>query len=260
MAAVCLTEQVDCLSDLGQFDKAVEKYEEVIKLDEQKGSLRNVAIGKSQLADVLRKQGKYESAIAEYKAAKVIIEQQNDSTTVAAICHKMGMVYQDLGNYVQAETAYRQALDINTQHNRLAGQASNLGELGLFYMYKLDRPADAVAFYRQSATIHVRLADLRYEWVSRSNIADALIKLERYDEARTETLRSIECSSKFEHIIEQWKTFAILQKIEIAQNNPAAAKIAWTKAKQTYLAYRQRGGYAQTGLGRLADNVLALIE
>ena len=117
-----------------------------------------------------------------------------------------------------------------------------------------------MTFYRQAAEKYVQQEDLRYEGVARNNIADALCKLGRYDEARTEILRAIACDQAFGHVAEPWKTFYILQKIETATGNPAAARAAWQQARNAYLAYRQQGGYAQYDGGKLADQVWAMVQ
>ncbi|MFZ4677772.1 MAG: CHAT domain-containing protein, partial [Nodosilinea sp.] len=59
MASVTMTEQADCLADLGRLEDAAAKYEERIRRGEGLEDFRGVAVGKGQLADVLRKQGRY---------------------------------------------------------------------------------------------------------------------------------------------------------------------------------------------------------
>jgi tetratricopeptide (TPR) repeat protein len=100
---------------------------------------------------------------------------------------------------------------------------------------------------------------LRSEGVTRNNIADTLRNLQRYDEARGEIRRAIECYQPFGTAVEIYKSFSILHDIETATGNPAAARAAWQQARDAYLAYRQQGGYAQFGGGQLVDQVLALL-
>ncbi|MGC1219713.1 MAG: hypothetical protein WA883_19765 [Phormidesmis sp.] len=101
---------------------------------------------------------------------------------------------------------------------------------------------------------------MRYEGFARNNIAAALCKLGRYDEARTEILRAIVCKQSFSHVAEPWTSFNILREIETATGNPAAARAAWQQARDAYLAYRQQGGYAQMDGGKLADQVWAMVQ
>ena len=261
MASVTLTEQADCLRALGRLEDAAEKYGERIKRGEKLEDFRGVAVGKGQLATVLRDQGKYGEAIALYQEARTLFEQQHEPQSVAVVWHQIGMVHRKAGQYDQAEAAYRQSLQIKIESGLTDsnGPASTLTELGNLYDDHLNRPEEAVTFYRQAADIHVALGDLRYEGVARNNIADTLQKLQRYDEARTEILRAIECQRQFGHVALPWTSFDILHKIETATGSPGAAQAAWRQARETYLAYRRQGGYAQYPGGKLVDQVLGLI-
>ncbi|MEM6445889.1 MAG: tetratricopeptide repeat protein, partial [Cyanobacteria bacterium P01_D01_bin.123] len=260
MVSTTLVEQADCLQQLGRLDEATEKYEENIQRAEKLEDFRQVAVGKGQLATVKMLQEEYADAIALYQEALTFFEQQNEPKSVAVIWHQIGMVHKKAGQYDEAETAYRRSLEIVSKTNNPAGQANSLVELGNLYDDCLNRPEEAVTFYRQAADIHVALGDLRYEGVARNNIASALIKLKRYEEARSEIVRAIECDRQFGHAALPWTAFAILQGIETATGNPEAAQTAWLQARDAYLAYRQQGGYAQAYGGKLVDRVLSLIS
>ncbi|NEQ50975.1 MAG: tetratricopeptide repeat protein [Leptolyngbya sp. SIO3F4] len=259
MASVTLTEQADCLRALGRLDDAAKAYGERIKRGEKLKDFRGVAVGKGQLATVLKDQEKYGDALSLYQEVRTLFEQQNEPQMVAVAWHQIGMVHKLAGQYEQAEAAYRRSLEIETQTNNLAGQADSLTELGNLYGDQLNRLEEAVTFYRQAADIYVAQGDLRYEGVVRNNIADKLYKLKRYDEARSEILRAIECYQPFGTAVELWKSFHILQDIETATGNSAAAHTAWQQARDAYLAYRQQGGYARQYGGKLVDHVLGLI-
>ena len=259
MASVALGEQADCLADLGRLEDAAAKYEEQIRRGEGLEDFRGVAVGKGQLATVRRMQGRYEEAIAAYAAARTLFEQQNEPQTVAVAWHQTGIVYQKAGQYDAAEAAYRQSLEIKTRMGDRAGQARSLIALGVLYNDSMNRPEEAVTFYRQAADICVELGDLKLEGMARNNIAHTLRKLQRYDEARGEIRRAIECFEPFGIAAQPWTSFAILHYIETATGNPAAARAAWQQAREAYLAYRQQGGYAQAYGGQLVDHVLGLL-
>ncbi|MBE9113978.1 tetratricopeptide repeat protein, partial [Nodosilinea sp. LEGE 07298] len=259
MASVTLTEQANCLQELGRLDDAAVKYEECVRRDKGLENFRGVAVKKGLLANLLRQQGFYKDAIAEYEAARTIFEELNEPKSEAIAWHQTGLVYQEAEQYNAAETAYRQSLQITTQIGDRAGQASSLGQLGHLYGTCLNRPEEAVAFYQQAADIAVEQGDLKSEGVRRNNIADMLRKLRQYDEARREIQRAIKCKQSLGYVGAVWNTFNILHDIETATGNPAAAQAAWHQARDAYLAYRQQGGYAQYGGGQLVDHVLGLL-
>jgi len=124
-----------------------------------------------------------------------------------------------------------------------------LGELGNLYS-AMGRREDAVRFYRQAADVFARIPDLKNEAVSRSNAADELVTLERYDEARREVERAVECNNDFGHAAKPWKTFGILYELERATGRADEAAEARRHAIQAYLAYRRDGGESLSGVGR----------
>ena len=259
MASLALDEQAHCLMALGRLDEAVVTCAESIKQAEKLADFRSVAVSKGNLAEMLRRQGKYAAAVAGLEEVQAIFAVQNEPAAVAATWHQIGMVQQDAGQYDAAEAAYRHALEIDAQTNNWAGQANTLAMLGNLYVANLNRPEEAVTFYRQVANIFVETEDLRSEGATRLNIAITLCQLKRYAEAHTEIMRAIECNQPFGTAAEPWKTFATLHAIETAVGNGAAARAAWVQARDAYLAYRRQGGYAQQGNGELVEYVVGLI-
>jgi tetratricopeptide (TPR) repeat protein len=260
MVSVMLTRKADSLRDLGRLDEAAEKYEAAIKRFEEQNDIRSVAANKGQLGTVRMFQKKYAEALKVHAEVRAISEQQNEPASVATTWHQIGMVHEKAGQCEAAEAAYRQSLGIFTQINDRAKQAGSLTQLGNLYDDHLNRPEEAVTFYRQAADIFFELGDMRNEGGAHSNIALTLNKLKRYDEARSEIMRAIECKRQFGHTAEHWKTFDILHDIETADGNHAAAREAWTQARNAYLAYRRQGGYAHSDGGKLADGVLGLMS
>ena len=259
MASVTLAEQADCLRDLGRLDEAAGTYSKNIKRAEKLKDDRQVAVGKGQLATVRMYQKKYAEALAEYQGALAIFEKQDEPKSVATVWHQIGMVHQEAGDYESAEAAYRRSLEIETQNNNRAGQADSLDQLGLLYR-NMNLAENAVTFHREAADIRYQLGDLSAEGRSRNNISIALQQLKRYDEARAEIMRAIECDKPFGHAATPWTAFDILCDIETATGNPAAARAAWVQARDAYLAYRQQGGYASAGgNANLVEHVVGLI-
>jgi tetratricopeptide (TPR) repeat protein len=252
MASTCLTEQGDCLRNLGRYDAAASAYEEAIRRDEQRGDLRNVAVGKGQLGTVRLQQQRYAEALEAYQEARDTFSRLNEPGSVATFWHQIGMVHQESGQPEAAEEAYNQSLAINVRLGNQAGQASTLGQLGNLIADVLQRPEEAVAFYRRAAEIYGEIGDLASEGMAQSNMANIFRKLQRLDAARQAIRRAIECKAPFGHAAEPWTSWAILADIETAAGNSAAASDARYQAIGAFLAHRRDGGENETGAGRLA--------
>ncbi|MBI2926926.1 MAG: tetratricopeptide repeat protein [Verrucomicrobia bacterium] len=257
MASASLTERADCLCDLRQLDPAAAAYEEAMKLDEQRGDLRDVATGKFQLGTVRMLQRRYADALAAYTEARETFERLGEPATVAGIWHQLGMLFQQVGQYGTAEQGFQESLRIWVEKRDRPHEAMTLNELGNLYS-AMGRAEDAVRFYRQAADIYAArdIADLAKEGLTRNNIADELLKLGRHDEARREIQRAIECKKPYGHAAEPWKTFAILTDLERAVGNAPAAAQAREQAIAAYLAYRRAGG----GSHELAAQLVAMVE
>jgi len=85
----------------------------------------------------------------------------------------------------------------------------------------------------------------------RSNLANTLIKLKRYDQARQEIQRAIECKEPYGHAAEPWTAWAILQYLYEAEGNAGAAARARNKAIELYLSYRRDSGENHSPAGKL---------
>jgi tetratricopeptide (TPR) repeat protein len=254
MANVALTERADCLTDLGRHDEAAATYLQAIAVAEQTNDVRQVAASKGQLATVRRKQRHYSAALRLYTEVLDVFERLNEPAMVATAWHQIGTVYEATGQVEAAEQAYQKALSIKVQIGNRAAQASTLGQFGNLYSTK-GRRDDAVRLYRQAADIAIQVGDLRSEGRLRNNIAGALISLRRYDEARLEVERAIECKKPFGHVAEPWTTFDILFDLERAVGNQPAALEAHSRAFAAYLAYRRDGGAPQMDTTQLIEMV-----
>jgi tetratricopeptide (TPR) repeat protein len=99
--------------------------------------------------------------------------------------------------------------------------------------------------------LNFEIKDIANEGVARNNLAIRLIKLKRYDEARQEIQRAIECYKPYGHAAQPWTTWNILCALELAVGNREAADRARDQAIQLYLAYRRDGGENHYPGGRL---------
>jgi tetratricopeptide (TPR) repeat protein len=256
MASACLTEQGNCLRNLGRYDAAAAAYEEAIRRGEQQGDLRGVAVRKGQLGTVRLEQQRYAEDLEAHKQARDTFSRLQEPGSVAIAWHQIGMVHQKAGQLGAAEEAYNQSLAIKVRLGNKAGQASTLGQLGNLYDGDLQRPEEAVAFYQRAAEIYGEIGDDANEGKALSGLAMTFHKLQRFDESRVCIKRVIQSTKTSGHVVEPWKFWGILSDIETAAGNSAAASDARHQALTAYLGYRRDAGENQSGSGRLALAVL----
>jgi len=250
MASAIISRSGDCLRNLGQLDAAATTYQEAIQRDEKRDDARSVAVSKGQLGTVRLLQQRYADALEIYTEAREIFEALGELGSVAIVWHQIGVLHRQAKQFEPAEQAYRQSLAIQVQQKNKAGEASSLSELGNLYD-DMGRLEEAVTFCWQAADKYVELQDMINEGKNRNNLADTLIKLHRYDEARRELQRVIECKKPYGHAALPWTTWNILYKLEQATNHPQAAAAARQQAIESFLDYRRAGGENHSGAGQL---------
>jgi tetratricopeptide (TPR) repeat protein len=255
MVAACFADRGDCLKDLGRFDEAVTTYEESIRRAEAQGDNRSAAVAKFQLGSVRVHQRRYDEALEAYEEARQRFSRLDELSSIAVTWHQTGLAYQLAGQPEAAEDAYRKSLAMKVQIGDVAGQASTLMQLGSLYDSVLGRSEQAVAFYRQAASKYTELGDEVNEGRTRNNLGDTLRRLRRFEEARLEIRRAIECKEPLGHAGSIWTTWHILNQIETADGNSSAAAEAKRKAKEQYLAYRRDGGENHDPAGRICLGV-----
>lgn len=255
MCATTITEIGNCLRDLGRLDKAAATYEESIRLDQKSGNQRGLAVTQIQLGTIRFYQKRYKEALEIFSLALDTFTELKEPGTVAVIWHQIGMVHRETGDFNKAEEAYRQSLSIESQHKNISGEAGTLNELGNLYD-AMGRLEDAVVYYRQAKDIYIKLQDKYNEAHIRSNLADSLINLSQFEEARREILRAIDCLKPFGHSAEPWKAWIILFRLEQKIGNFKAADEAREMARNSYLEYRRVGGESQCPSGECC----ALVE
>lgn len=259
MAAVTLLDQGDCLCNLGQLEAATSVYEESIERSEKLGNIRAATIGKTQLAHVYLEQNRYADALRIYQEALAYAQQLNEPGTSAIIWHQIGMTCLEAGDYPLAEQAYRQALIIDSRQGNRSGEANALDALGVVYD-RMGKTEDSIQYHQSAADIYTELNDLNGESRSRNNLAIRLSKLGRYDEARPQLQRTLECAQAFGYTAEPWKTWNSLYELELACGNQQAAHQAYQQAVNTYLAYRRDGGENHEVDGRLCADIFQAIR
>jgi tetratricopeptide (TPR) repeat protein len=245
MVAATLTVTGMCLVALRRLDSAAEVYDEAIRRGS--GDPRAVAAGKFQLGEVRLLQERYGEALESYAEARETFQALGERTTVATIWHQIGRACRLAGQLEASEQALRKSLAIDVQENDIRGQASTQVELGALYG-TWGRLEESAAFFKLAVESRVVLKNLAGEGKARYDLAVTLIKLRRYDEAREELKRAIECAEPYGHAAGPWTTWAKLEELELTTGHAQDAQAARTQAIRTYLAHRRAGGDSQSNL------------
>lgn len=237
--------QGKCLRDLGRLPEAATAFEQAIHYASHSRLEAATAINLVELATTYLQMGHFGDALNEYQDALALIRKLNDTEMMVAILQQMGIAYTELAQFNRAEKAFVEAWKLCEERQDRVRAADTLTELGNLWNVQ-GGLQEAINFYEQAALAYVELGDAPREGVIRSNMADALIKLERFDDAKRALSRAVECEAPQGHAAEPWKTWNILRRLHEATGHPQESTEAYDRALDSYTAYRQAGGASQS--------------
>jgi tetratricopeptide (TPR) repeat protein len=241
MLAVTKATIGDCLRQLGRLEKAAEAYEGAIDQASRCKDKRQEMTSLNNLGIVRLEQGRIAEAVEIFNKVLPMVENLGEPRNVAMVLLQIGEAFEKVGQVERAENLLRQALAIQVQQQNLIGEADIMTQLGIMYA-EAGRLEESVNCGQRAAEIYVKLRNQMAEGAVRNNLGISLIRLRRFDEARRELLRAIECSKPYGHSGRLWNTWGHLHVVEKAVGNLQAAAEARGHAIETYKAYRSDGG------------------
>jgi len=177
---------------VGEYEKAVSNYEESLKIKEELGDKRGIAITLHQIGMVHHVKGEYEKAVSNYEESLKIKEELGDKRGIASTLHQIGMVHHDKGEYEKAVSNYEESLKIEEELGDKRGIASTLGQISKIHLekrnfrdcIKLNLIILAIFKYLESPSINITMSDLQ-------KVRETIGKQE-FDKLSAEVLQEVE--------------------------------------------------------------------
>ena len=171
--------------NLGQYDKAIEFYQENLKIQEQLGNLYSMAQSKANIANVyFAFELDYEKVLEYYNESLDHLNEflmrnpdnMQGKQLLAGIYLNIGIAYKEIENDDMAIENFQRALDMFTELDNKAGIANALNSIGLVYLaagsYQeaLDASMNALEVYqeigqrKEEAGALKNIGHIYYEW------------------------------------------------------------------------------------------------
>lgn len=138
--------------NLGDFDKTVQYFIKILRLQEERNDRPGLAAAFNNLGIVYAEIGRPETALDYYQRSLLIKEQLNDSVVVANTLSNIGMVYIKMNNPDKAFEYFQRAMDINERLNNQDGKYKSLHNIGLSYM-DMKKYDSALHYFNRSLAI-----------------------------------------------------------------------------------------------------------
>ncbi len=96
----------------GEYDKALTRYEESLKIFEEMGNRSNMAGSLHQIGNIHYRRGEYDKALNRYEESLKIQEEMGDRSGVAGSHGQIGLIHFEQGKFAQAFECFLVALSI----------------------------------------------------------------------------------------------------------------------------------------------------
>jgi tetratricopeptide (TPR) repeat protein len=155
--------------NLGQYQKAIDFYQQSLAIKKQIGDRDGEATSLNNLGLVYDYLGQYQKAIDFYQQSVAIAKQIGESSIEARSLNNLGAAYDRLGQYQKAIDFYRQALEMQEKIGDRQGEAKSLNNLGIVYT-NLRQYQRAINLHQQSLAIDKQIGDRQGEATSLNNL------------------------------------------------------------------------------------------
>jgi len=167
---------------LGQPGKAIEYYEQALKISHEIGNRRGEGNSLGNLGIAYKNLGKPRKAIEYHDLALIIAREIGDRRGEGAHLGSLGLAYAELGEMQKAIEQYKQGLDISREIGDKRNEGNWLGNLGSAY-HRLGETSNALDYYEQQLEIAREIGDRYGEGNSLWGLAICNEKMNNLDHA-----------------------------------------------------------------------------
>lgn len=142
----------DSYLHLSQIDKAIDYYEQVLKMVRKNGNRRNEGVALGSLGIAYRELGQVDKAIEHLKQGLAVVREGGYRGREVWILSELGKIYQDVGQIEKAIKYHEQALVTAQAIGDQPSKVIRLNSLGNAYS-ALQQMDKAIGCYEQALTI-----------------------------------------------------------------------------------------------------------
>lgn len=193
-------------SDLGDTRKAIEYYEQALKISREIGDRRGEGVDLGNLGNAYHRLGETRKSIEYYEQALKIARETEDRGGESTNLGNLGNAYSDMGETRIAIEYYKQALEIAREMKDRREEERRLGSLGLAYS-DLGEQRKAIEYHKQALKISREIGDRQGECADLGNIGLAYSDMGEPKRAIKYYERSLKISREIEY--KQWEGTAL---------------------------------------------------
>jgi tetratricopeptide (TPR) repeat protein len=160
----------DVLRDKGEFDKALDFYNEAQIVNKKSGDKGDMASTFNNIGIVYGMQAEYETCEAWMMKSLDIYKQLNDANGMANAYNNLGNIHYYQGDYKPAINFWTQSLKMKEKSGDKLGMANTLNNIGNIHKAQND-DTTAISYYQRSLKLYEEIDHTNGMGVTTSNLA-----------------------------------------------------------------------------------------
>ncbi|HKQ61054.1 MAG TPA: tetratricopeptide repeat protein [Candidatus Polarisedimenticolaceae bacterium] len=235
--------------ELGELERAQEKYAEAAELRREIGDQRGYATCLRNLAQLETAAGKHDAAARTLASALTIFDSLADRAGRADAVNDLGVNEEARGDYRRALEHYREALQIRRELGDRRAQAESLNNVG--YANQLVGDSDnAAAYWRQALDLYRETGNREGEILVTQSLGQLQLAQGQWDDAVKSYLAALEQSREIELRSASAVSLGYLGRLAQYQGRYAAALASYDEALQVLDILKDARGLAEFTLAR----------
>lgn len=197
---------------IGEYEEALDKFNQSLKIAEKLGDQRNIARTLHQIARIHQDKCDYEGALDKFNQSLQIFEKLGDKVGTAKTLHNVAIIHQDKGEYEEALNKYNRSLEIEEKLDDQRGIAQTLHQIANVHFSKGEND-EALDKYNESLEIEKKLGDQRSMAYTQAQMGLLYTILNKKDKAIEYTQEALEIFEKIGLENDAKKAKAQIEKI-----------------------------------------------
>lgn len=228
----------DVLLNRGDLDGAELEHSTGLKISEEIGDPRGVAVGNGQLGSIYVKRRDFSRAAQSFHDAIAAFERLQEPVSVAIGYNNLGYALDQARDFGGAERAFRRSAEIKESMGDRWSAATTWLNLAVTVQNQGRPIVDVEPWYRKALAVFDTENDNVKKALTLSNLADVLqTDPARLSEARELARQALAIEETLDPgASEIWKSYSILARIADKQGDSRAATSYRAQARQSYAA------------------------
>lgn len=185
-------------ASLGEYSKALQVYDQALKIDEELGNFNGQLRHIGNMAASYRAMGELELALNLAQKALKISRELNNQRGISSNLNGIAIIQCLIGDYQKALENNFEALEIDTKLGHLSGIQSEVGNIGLTYQYIGDAPL-ALVYHAKSLEMAEQAGSLSGQISTLNNIGIVYFMQNLYSKALEIHLRALELCNQHQN-------------------------------------------------------------